>query len=68
MNAEFKELIDQAADSSSLCLDQLRGAIGKGTPIEALVLEDLLLRSAELSQKLTRLRDTIAAEIQSHMD
>lgn len=68
MNAEFKELIDQAADSSSLCLDHLRGAIGKGTPIEALVLEDLLLRSAELSQKLARLRDTIAAEIQSHMD
>ncbi len=62
MSAQFIEDIGNAADSALHCLDDLRGAIGKASPLEALVLEDLLLRAAELSQKIARLRDTIALD------
>jgi hypothetical protein len=67
MNEQFIDQISKAARNSAACLDDLRGAIGKGSPLEALVIEDYLKQASDLSQKLDRLRETLVAQNQSRI-
>ncbi|MCP9883318.1 hypothetical protein KBY65_12690 [Cyanobium sp. Alchichica 3B3-8F6] len=55
----------KAADSAAFCVEDLRGAIGKATPIQSLIIGDLLRQSTDLSHKLAMTRDAIESEHQA---
>lgn len=65
MSEQFIDHISRATRNSSACLDDLRGAIGKGSPLEALVIEDYLKQASDLSQKLQRLHDILVEQNRS---
>jgi hypothetical protein len=65
MSEQFTDQICKAAKSSSVCLEDLRGAIGKGSPLEALVIEDCLKQASDLSHRLKRLHDTLIVQNRS---
>lgn len=52
----------KAADSATFCLEDPRGAIGKASPVESVILEILLCQAVDLSHMINKLRDAVEAE------
>lgn len=61
MASPITKPITKAADSASFVVSDLRAAIKHASPIEVLLIEQLLLDAATLSQQLARFRDELTA-------